>query len=442
VNGHNRRLLLALVTAVPTTRLAVTAVSQRVEAPADLLSALARPTGTLCFLRAGSGLVGWGVHERISATGPNAAEQIQQWFADVCAGLRVEDAVGLPGSGPVAFVSMGFDDDDVSVAVVPTTVLGNAAGTAFITRIGTADTIPPVAGSAERNGAAVTTGNGGVPRKTPVKSPGRVSYADAELSVAGFTTAVAAATARIRAGELQKVVLAHDLEATTARPVDERFMLGQLAGAYPDCWTFAVEGLLGASPELLIRRTGRAIASRVLAGTAWKEHSGDAVSADLLGSAKDIAEHAYAVRSVADVLTHATVDLDVPNGPVPLELANLTHLSTDITGILDHRAPTALELAARLHPTAAVGGSPTDVARQVIRELEPMSRARYAAPVGWMDSRGDGEFAIALRCAQVNGRSVRLMAGCGIVVDSDPEIEAREAQIKMIPIRDALEARG
>jgi menaquinone-specific isochorismate synthase len=432
---------LALVTAVPTTRLAVTAVSERVDAPADLLSALARPTGTLCFLRAGSGLVGWGVHERISATGPNAAEQIQQWFADVCAGLRVEDAVGLPGSGPVAFVSLGFDDDDVSVAVVPTTVLAHAGGTAFITRIGAADSLPSDIGSAERSGAAITT-TAGSPRKVPVKSPGRVSYADAELSVAGFTTAVTAAAARIRAGELQKVVLAHDLEATTARPVDERFMLGQLAGAYPDCWTFAVEGLLGASPELLIRRTGRAIASRVLAGTAWKEHSGDAVSADLLGSAKDIAEHAYAVRSVADVLTHATVDLDVPAGPVPLELANLTHLSTDITGNLDDRAPTALELAARLHPTAAVGGSPTEVARQVIRELEPMSRARYAAPVGWMDSRGDGEFAIALRCAQVNGRSVRLMAGCGIVADSDPEIEAREAQIKMIPIRDALEARG
>ena len=128
---------------------------------------------------------------------------------------------------------------------------------------------------------------------------------------------------------------------------------------------------------------------------------------------------------------------------MPLELANLTHLSTDITGRLDDALamPTALDLAARLHPTAAVGGSPTGVARQVIRELEPMPRGRYAAPVGWMDSRGDGEFAIALRCAQVDGRSVRLMAGCGIVADSDPEIEAREAQIKMIPIRDALEAR-
>ena len=426
-SGGRRRLSLALVTAVPTTRLAVTAVSTRVGSPIDLLSTLARPNGAMCFLRGGRGIVGLGVHRRFSGTGPDAASNIQHWFAEICAGLRVQDEVGVPGSGPIAFVSLGFDDDDVSVAIVPSTVIGSAGGTTFITRLVDEDAVG-------RGGAAQ--------RAVPIGSPGRVSYADADLSVAGFTSAVSAATARIRAGELQKVVLAHDLEATTARPVDERFLLGQLAVAYPECWTFAVEGLVGASPELLIRRTGAEIASRVLAGTAWKEHSGDAVSADLLGSAKDIAEHAYAVRSVADVLARASDELDVPSAPVPLELANLTHLSTDITGRLDERAPTALELAARLHPTAAVGGSPTDAARQLIRELEPMSRGRYAAPIGWLDSRGDGEFAIALRCAQVNGRSVRLMAGCGVVADSDPEIEAREAQIKMIPIRDALEARG
>ena len=418
---------MALVTAVPTTRLAVTAVSEKLDSPADLLAALQNPTGTLCFVRGGEGFVGWGVHERFSATGADAAEQIQRWFAEVTAGIRVDDRVAMPGSGPIAFVSLGFDDDDVSVAIVPKVVMGKSGGTAFVTRIG-GDPANPRSNGGRRGGQ--------------VRAPGRVSYADADLSVAGFTTAVAAAAARIRAGELQKVVLAHDLEATTTREVDERFLLNHLSAAYPDCWTFAVDGLVGASPELLIRRTGAAIASRVLAGTAWKEHSGDAVSAGLLGSAKDIVEHAYAVQSVAEVLARATVDLDVPASPVPLELANLTHLSTDIIGRLDDRAPTALELAASLHPTAAVGGSPTDVARQVIRELEPMRRGRYAAPVGWLDSRGDGEFAIALRCAQVEGRSVRLIAGCGILADSDPAIEAREAQIKMIPIRDALEARS
>jgi menaquinone-specific isochorismate synthase len=440
---------LALVTAVPTARIAVTAVSQPLGAGTDLLAMLPEPTGTLCFLRGGEGFVGWGVHERFTATGPDAADQIEQWFAQVSAGMQVRDEVGVAGSGPIALVSLGFDDADISVAVVPQVIVGSAGGTTFVTRIGAAtddaDLLPEVTAAAPpgrvpAGGANSPDGTtGGV---TPVRRPGRVSYADADLSVAGFTSAVTSATTRIRAGELQKVVLAHDLEATTARPVDERFLLGRLAAAYPDCWTFAVEGLIGASPELLIRRSGRAIFSRVLAGTAWKEHSGDAVSADLLGSAKDIAEHAYAVQSVADVLARACDDLDVPATPVPLELANLTHLSTDITGRLDDRAPTALEIAARLHPTAAVGGSPTAVARQVIRELEPMHRGRYAAPVGWMDSRGDGEFAIALRCAQVTGRSVRLMAGCGIVADSDPEIEAREAQIKMIPIRDALESRA
>ncbi|MEP6560336.1 MAG: isochorismate synthase [Nakamurella sp.] len=408
---------------MPTTRLPVRVVSEPVDHRSDLLAELPRPTGALCFLRGSEGFVGWGVHEQFSAKGPDAAQQIQQWFAEVNAGLQVEDAVAAAGSGPVAFVSLGFDDDDVSVAVVPSTIVGTVHGKSFVTRLGTAGA------DARRN------------KPVAITPPGRVSYSDAEISVAGFTSAVTAATARIRAGELDKVVLAHDLEAMAAKQVDERFILQRLAKAYPDCWTFAVQGLVGASPELLIRRSGRTIASRVLAGTAWREHLGDEVSAGLLGSAKDIAEHAYAVRSVADILALACNELSVPAAPVPLELANLTHLSTDIVGRLDERVPTALELAARLHPTAAVGGSPTDVARRVIRELEPMDRGRYAAPVGWIDSRGDGEFAIALRCAQINGRNLRLMAGCGIVADSDPETEAREAQIKMIPIRDALEGR-
>lgn len=413
------------MTASPTTRLVGTAVTNRLdpgaerspESSARLLSHLPRPTGSVCFVRDGQGLVGWGVHARFTATGPGAAGRIQRWFDEVTADLRVQDAVGEPGTGPLAFVSLGFDDADVAVAVIPQVVVGHSADGGFVTRIGTTDTAPE-----------------------PVRSPGRISYADAELSVAGFRTAVAAATERIRRGDLDKVVLAHDLVATAERPVDERLLLRRLAATYPGCWTFAVEGLVGASPELLIRRQGRQIASRVLAGTAWPEHGGDAVAAELLDSAKDIAEHAYAVRSVSDVLAPVCAQLDVPDRPTPLELANLTHLSTDITGRLGDVCATALDLAARLHPSAAVGGSPTDVARQVIRELEPMNRGRYAAPVGWVDGRGDGEFAIALRCAQVNGRSVRLMAGCGIVADSDPETESREAQIKMIPVRDALES--
>lgn len=429
--GPRARLMWALVTASPTTRLVASSVTARLDrtegttdGPAGLIGLLPAPTGSICFVRGDRGFVGWGVHARFTATGPDAAARIQEWFAQVQAGLTVTDPIAEAGTGPLAFVSLGFDDTDVAVAVVPQVVVGRTAHGTFVTRIGPAGESAPDAG---------------LPVPAPIRGPGRIRYAD-DGSVAGFTQAVTAATDRIRRGELDKVVLAHDLVATAARTVDERLLLARLAADYPGCWTFDVQGLVGASPELLIRRQGRRIASRVLAGTAWPGHADAAVAAELMRSPKDVAEHAYAVRSVSEVLAPACDHLDVPDRPTPLELANLTHLSTDITGRLGEIAPTALELAARLHPTAAVGGSPTPVARQVIRELEPMNRGRYAAPVGWIDGRGDGEFAIALRCAQVDGRTVRLLAGCGIVADSDPETEAREAQIKMVPIRHALES--
>lgn len=383
----------------------------------DLISASPVSTGNLAFLHGGDGLVGWGVHAALRVSGPGAADRIGAWFAEVAAGIDHTDEAGLPWSGPVAFVSLGFDPRDESVAIVPAVLIGRRSGVGFRTVIGTPQ----------------------LRTRQPVHGPGQITYADAGLSVTGFTEAVAAATRRIRTGELAKVVLAHDLRANTEQPVDERFLLHRLAAGYRTCWTYAVDGLIGASPEMLVQRNGAAVSSRVLAGTAWPEHAHESVSRQLLGSRKDLDEHAYAVTSVANALEPVTRVLQVPSRPSPLVLSNLTHLATDVTGELTEPAPSALALAARLHPTAAVGGTPTDVAMQVIRELEPMRRGRYAGPVGWLDTNGDGEFAIALRCAEVSGTSVRLMAGCGIVAASDPETEAREAQVKMIPVRDALE---
>lgn len=405
----------------------VRAVSCLLPAAVDLVAAVPVPTGTLSFVQDGHGLVGWGEYARLTVTGPDAGAQIQRWFDSVVAELAVSDEVCLPGSGPIAFVSLGFDDEDESVAVVPAVVLGMRGGVAFSTVIG----------------------EPGLTDHVPVTPPGRVSYSDGTLSVAGFSSAVASATARIRADRtrggadqdrLQKVVLAHDLEATTENALDERHLLRQLSTAYPSCWTYSVDGLVGASPEMLMRRIDGAITSRVLAGTRWAERAGDQVAADLMVSRKDLSEHSFAVDSVAAVLRGVVSDLQVPDGPHPLPLANLTHLATDITGRLPGAGPSALELAAMLHPTAAVGGTPTGLARRLIRELEPAPRGRYAAPVGWLDATGDGEFAIALRCASVSGHSVRMIAGCGIVADSVPSTEAREAQVKMIPIRDALES--
>ena len=417
-SGRAAGLPWSIVSASPAAPAQVRAITRVLPVSVDLVAALPAARGGLSFLRNGEGLVGWGEHARMTTKGPDAASEIRAWFDALVADLAVTDDVGLPGSGPIAFVSLGFDDSDESVAIVPAIVIGVRSGVAFSTVIGAGELSEP----------------------SPIGAPGRISYCDASLSVAGFTSAVSAATTRIADGELDKVVLAHDLEAIAEHDVDERYLLRELAAAYPSCWTFAVDGLVGASPETLIRRVGGAVTSRVLAGTAWAEHSGDAVAADLMVSRKDLAEHAFAVDSVARVLRGVIPDLFVPDGPHPLPLANLTHLATDITGHLPTGGPSALEVAALLHPTAAVGGTPTLVARQVIRELEPAPRGRYAAPVGWLDASGDGEFAIALRCAMVSGRTVRMIAGCGIVADSDPNTEAREAQVKMIPIRDALEA--
>ena len=396
--------------------------------PAGLIAAIPHARDAVCFVQHGAGLVGWGRHAAVSVTGPDAAQRISRWYSEQLASLDVTDEVGVTGSGPVCFVSLGFGPDDESVAVIPDTVLGRVGDRSFVTRLG--------------EGASLHD-------PAPLTAPGAVRYADADLSTAGYTAAVAEAIARIRAGQAAKVVLAHGLQAITERPVDERFLLARLAEVYPGCAAFAVAGLVGASPEMLIRRQGTEITSRVLAGTAWPGSSGDEtdaqVAAHLLASSKDQGEHAFAVQSVADALRAVTRWLEVPAHPKALALANLTHLATDVRGELAAAgpdAPTALDLAARLHPTAAVGGTPREVALAMIDELEPAPRGRYAAPVGWMDARGDGEFAIALRCAQVDGTSVRLMAGGGIVADSDPETEAREAQIKMVPVRDALESDG
>lgn len=388
-------------------------VTATLDLAGSLFAAMPEPVGTSAFVTGGDGLVGWGRFARFTATGADAAAQIARWFhAEL-------DELGSAGpDGPVAFVSLGFDHDDESVAVIPEVVLRRRDGR----------TVSTVIGPSQHRSV------------TPVSGPGTVRYSDATMSVAGFTSAVAQATARIRAGELGKVVLSHDLTAVTENPVDERFLLEALAARYPTCWTYAVDGLVGASPEMLVHRKGSRVHSRVLAGTGWAEHSDDRVSEQLESSRKNQQEHRYAVDSVAASLGPVCRTLEIPDRPSPLVLANLTHLATDIVGDLVDPTPTALQLAALLHPTAAVGGFPTAVALRTIRELEAGPRGRYAGPIGWMDGTGDGEFALALRGAVVSGRTVRMTAGCGIVADSDPQTEAREAQVKMIPIRDALES--
>ncbi len=307
--------------------------------------------------------------------------------------------------------------------VVPRVVVGRRNGRSWLTTIG-----PPTP-------EALT------PHPEPPEPPRGISYADGALTGPEWECAVAEAVARIGRGELDKVVLARDLLAFAENEIDPRWLVGRLAARYPQCWTYLVDGLVGATPEMLVRLDSGLATSRVLAGTIRRTGNDDHDLASALSqSSKDLEEHEYAVRSVARSLAGHCSGMHVPDMPYVLELPNVLHLATDVTAVA-HPGISSLQLAAALHPSAAVCGTPTDAARALISELEQLDRERYAGPVGWIDASGDGEWAIALRSGQLDQtdpRQIRLFAGCGIVAGSDPLAELAESNAKLIPMRDAL----
>ncbi|RZU33272.1 isochorismate synthase [Blastococcus saxobsidens] len=418
-----------MTTAAPTFPAAAsrTVTTVRSDAAGELLDLLPA-TGGLSWVRRGEGLVGWGEAARLEVTGPRALAEAAAWWDDHTAALDVADELGVPGSGPVLFASIAFDPvAGTSVFVVPEVVVGRRDGVGWITAVGTAPELP----------APLRFDDG------PVL---RLRYADGALDPASWCAAVAAAVARIDAGELAKVVLARDLLVSADVPLDPRRMLRRLAARFPDCWTFAVDGLLGATPELLLRRTGRRLSARVLAGTAPRGAGAEdeRLARALLASPKDRAEHTLAVDSLVRALEPYCDTLDAPVEPQLLTLANVRHLATDLVGTQAARGRASgaglLELVGAVHPTAAVCGTPTPDAAALIRELEGMDRGRYAGPVGWLDAAGDGEFGLALRCAELVGDDgARLFAGCGIVAGSDPAAELAETQSKFAAFQAALE---
>lgn len=204
---------------------------------------------------------------------------------------------------------------------------------------------------------------------------------------------------------------------------------------------YLVDGLVGASPELLIRRLGDSVTSLALAGSARRDPDpvvDDQLGSELLASSKDLHEHSLASESVERVLLQVCLSLRRPGQPGLLKLANVQHLATSFAGVLTQPRD-VLELVGMLHPTAAVGGTPTLEAIEMIRALEGMERGRYAGPVGIFDSAGNGEFAIALRCAEISGARARLFAGAGLVWGSVPEDELEETRIKLQAMLSALE---
>lgn len=396
------------------------------------------PREPLLWVRRGDGLVGQGVAHRIVTRGPERfAEAARQW-RELVSRADVEDGVGLVGSGLVAFGSFAFADASQaeSVLLVPRRLIGIRDGRCWVTRIwaeGETEPEPPVRSGDRSFGSA------------------RVVFSAGAQSPEGYLSAVEEAVRRIRSSELAKVVLARDAVGSLPAPADLRAPILRLAQAYTRCWIFAVEGLLGASPETLITVHEGVATARVLAGTASRgaDRGADQAAAQALAaSEKDHDEHAFAVESAVASLRPHVRALSRSEEPFTLKLPNVWHLASDIEAEVADGSD-SLALAAALHPTAAVAGSPPELALRVIAELEPFDRERYAGPVGWIDAEGDGEWAIALRCASVSfpgqepgGGSdrgvVHAYAGAGIVGESDPQRELAETRVKFRPILDAF----
>ena len=382
---------------------------------------------TSAWIRSGDGLVGFGEYKKFIVTGEDRFDQARVWWNDQLSEFKINNNVHGSGTGPLLFASFAFDSSSPSVLVIPQIVLGQKNGKSWITWIG--DKNQP-----------------GLEKISNSSISGEITWQDAAKDEEVWRQQVTKAITAIKDGLVEKVVLARDLTATSTKEIDARTLLQRLEIEYPSTWLFLVNGLVGATPELLVRLSKSLVTSRVLAGTIRKSGNEDrdlALAASLAKSSKDLEEHEYAVKSVADGLAPFCSSTNVPESPFVLHLANVMHLATDVTGVLNSSARQAdvFTLIEQLHPSAAVCGTPTEVAKKYISQLEQMDRGRYSGPVGWIDAQGDGEIAIALRCGLLSEdrKSIRIFAGCGIVADSNPEKEFAESQSKLIPMRTALD---
>ncbi|MGJ9450666.1 isochorismate synthase [Actinotignum sp. GS-2025a] len=333
------------------------------------------------------------------------------------------DDAELPCALPLAFGSFGFLQG--GMLLVPETLLVITEEASWVIGVDCEDLtrhLDSLDGEAVR--AAGRAGLASIPGCGATHSEG------GSLSESEWCTAVATVRDMLRAGQADKVVLARDKKLRAQRDFDPRLLCAHLARSYPSCWIYAVRGLVGATPELLVGTRAGEFSCRVLAGTATADE-GEV----LLASEKDRREHEIAVASVRSALSPLASELEIPEQPELLQLPNVCHLATDVRGRSEH---SALGLAFALHPTAAVCGQPTALARDILTDVEHMDRGRYAGPVGWVDAAGNGEFGIALRGGQITGNLITLYAGGGIMPQSVPEAEFAETEAKMLPMLSAV----
>jgi menaquinone-specific isochorismate synthase len=380
--------------------------------------------------RDGVGLAGRGVAAHIDVPSGLAGGQAGQVVAEALARIERDDPLGWPGCGPVAMAALPFDRHRATSLVVPKLVVGRSAdGATWMTTIGPADAAgPDVAPLVDLAGGAAAEGPDSF-RLTP------------SMSHEQWCELVATTVERIQRGSFAKVVLARQVLVEANRTIDITAVLGRLRALYPSCLVFSMGGFVGASPELLIRRRGDQVWSHPLAGTIPR--SGDPavdeeLAAALMASVKDRSEHGFVIDDVTAVLRPVCEELTVPERPSILPLRNVSHLGTRIHGRLRPGGPGALDLAALLHPTPAVGGTPRQPALRWLADHEGFDRGPYAGPVGWVDSRGDGEWMVAIRSALIDGHRARLFAGVGVVADSDPADELAETQLKLQALLSAV----
>jgi menaquinone-specific isochorismate synthase len=379
------------------------------------------------WVRSGDGLVGFGEYKKFEVKGENRFKEAKAWWEKRVSEFKIQNNVHGSGTGPILFSSFSFDPSEISVLVIPEIIIGQKNGKSWITWIGD---------SKQPNLEKINT--------APIG--GEITWQEGSISEQDWQDQVKNAINAIKSNKLEKVVLARDVTAISKTEIDVRSLLQRLEIEYPSTWIFLVDGLIGATPELLVRLSKSLVTSRVLAGTIRKTGNEDrdlTLAASLAKSSKDLEEHEYAVRSVADALAPFCSSTNVPEAPFVLHLSNVMHLATDVTGVLNDSAKQSdiFTLIEQLHPSAAVCGTPAIEANKLIIELEQMNRQRYAGPVGWIDANNDGEIAIALRCGQLSNdrNSIRIFAGCGIVAGSDPANEFAESQAKLMPMRTALE---
>ncbi|MEV8147929.1 isochorismate synthase [Arthrobacter sp. NPDC080073] len=423
----------------------------------------------LCWSRRENGLVGFGELARFTASGPDRFLEADIWWRHLVIEADVTDPLEIPGTGPVAFGSFAFSKTSAfeSRLILPEIVVGIRDGKSWLTQLTLDDVelteagalaalagwLSPTEresderGSEEReseDGELTAAGGSGVGHLD-----GKVTLESGSLSETAWKQAVAEGVAEIRTGKLEKLVLARDVMVTLPDGVNAAKVLRQLASRYRECWTYGVDGLVGATPEMLIQVEGRTAQARVLAGTLDRR---DAEGVDgspmeyaervLAGSEKQRHEHEIAIQSLTTQLAPFSEAMNAHSEPFILELPNVWHLASDVKAELadiEGHVPTCLALINALHPTAAVCGTPTLVAGELIRELEHMDRGPYAGPVGWLDAAGNGEWGIALRGAIIESpTTVRLYAGCGIVEGSVPDAELAETWAKFRPMLESL----